>query len=193
MENKTQGNENKIMLVDFNSTMDKMNRGVGNKTQKLYRYRSKFALSKLIVDNGLEDLWRRENPDTSEFTCYDRSSGTRSRIDRVYTDIKSANNTKINHKIITFTYHYNVIMEQLLTDPLPKKKNGKALCHFHNSLLYKSEFCSATKKFLSFLKPKKNNCSSSSGWWEYIKCGFKENARTFSKVLQLKKILKFLG
>ena len=29
--------------------------------------------SKLIVENGLEDLWRRENPDSPEFTCYDRS------------------------------------------------------------------------------------------------------------------------
>ena len=27
---------------------------------------------KLIVDNGLEDPWRRENPDSPEFTCYDR-------------------------------------------------------------------------------------------------------------------------
>ena len=30
-------------------------------------------LSKPIVDNGLEDLWRTENPDSSKFTCYDRS------------------------------------------------------------------------------------------------------------------------
>ena len=29
--------------------------------------------SKLIVENGLEDLWRRENPDSPEFTCYGRS------------------------------------------------------------------------------------------------------------------------
>ena len=48
-----------------------------------------FALSKLIIDNGLEDLWRRENPEISEFTRYDRSSGTRSRIGRVYTDKKN--------------------------------------------------------------------------------------------------------
>ena len=41
MENKCQGNENKILLGDFNSTMDKMDRDGGNKTQRLYRYRSK--------------------------------------------------------------------------------------------------------------------------------------------------------
>ena len=33
---------------------------------------SDYALSKLIVDNELEDLWRRENPDSHVFTRYDR-------------------------------------------------------------------------------------------------------------------------
>ena len=32
-------------------------------------------VSKLIVDNGLEDLWRREYPDSSDFTHYDRIFG----------------------------------------------------------------------------------------------------------------------
>ena len=29
-----------------------------------------------VMDNGLKDLWRRDNPDSPEFICYDRSSGT---------------------------------------------------------------------------------------------------------------------
>ena len=61
MKNKCEGNKNKIILGDFNNTMDKMDRDGGNKTQKLYRCRSNYVLSKLIVDNGLEDLWRSEN------------------------------------------------------------------------------------------------------------------------------------
>ena len=44
-----------------------------NKTQRLNRYYSNYALSKPIVNNGLEDLWRRENPDSPEFSCNDRS------------------------------------------------------------------------------------------------------------------------
>ena len=75
MENKNEGNENKIILGDFNCTMDKMDRDSENKIQRVYRYCSNYALSKLIVDNGLEDLWRRENPDSPLFTCYDRSFG----------------------------------------------------------------------------------------------------------------------
>ena len=70
---KNEGNENKITLGDLNCTMDKIDRDSENKTQRLCRCCSNYALSKLIVDNGLEDLWRRENPDSPEFTCYDRS------------------------------------------------------------------------------------------------------------------------
>ena len=73
MENKNKGNENKIILEDFNCIMDKMDRDCENKTQRLYWCCSSYALSNLILDNGLEDLWRRENPDSPEFTCYDRS------------------------------------------------------------------------------------------------------------------------
>ena len=41
MENKCEGNENKIILGYFNITMDKMDRDGENKTQTLYRCRSK--------------------------------------------------------------------------------------------------------------------------------------------------------
>ena len=50
MENKNEENENKIILGDFNCTMDKMDRYGGNKTQRLYRCCSNYAF---IVDNGL--------------------------------------------------------------------------------------------------------------------------------------------
>ena len=35
MENKNKGNENKVILGDFDCTMDKMERDAGNKTQSL--------------------------------------------------------------------------------------------------------------------------------------------------------------
>ena len=41
--------------------MDKMNRDSENKMQILYRCASNYALSKLILNNMLEDLWKREN------------------------------------------------------------------------------------------------------------------------------------
>ena len=75
MENKNEEHEKKIILGDSNCTMDKMNRDGENKTQILYRCYSNYVVSKLIVDNGLEDLWRRENPDSPEFIHYDRSFG----------------------------------------------------------------------------------------------------------------------
>ena len=51
MESKCEGNESKIILGDFNITMDKMERDGGNKTERLYRYCSKgpgYAGSTLI-------------------------------------------------------------------------------------------------------------------------------------------------
>ena len=106
---KIEGNDNKIILGDFNFAMDKINKEGRNETQRLYRCDSKNALSKLIVDNVFEGLWTRKNPYSSEFTRYDRSSGTRSRIYRVYIDIKIANNTKIYHITVSFADYYNAI------------------------------------------------------------------------------------
>ena len=70
---KNEGNENKIMLGDLNCTVDKIDRNGENKTQRRYRCCSNYALYKLIVDNWIEDLWRREDPYSPEFICYDRS------------------------------------------------------------------------------------------------------------------------
>ena len=55
MQNRNEGNQNKIMLGVLNCTMDKIGGNDENKTQRLYRCCSDYALSKLIVDNGLED------------------------------------------------------------------------------------------------------------------------------------------
>ena len=51
---KNEGNENKIILGNFNCVMDKMERDGRNAT--LYKCHFNYALSKLIVHNGLEDL-----------------------------------------------------------------------------------------------------------------------------------------
>ena len=147
MENKNEGNENKIILGDFNCTMDKMQWDGRNTT--LYKSRFNYALSKLIVGNGLEDLWRRENLGSSEVSRYDRSFGARSRIGRVYTNIKIASNAKINHIIVFFADHYNAIF----IDRFPSKTNfGKDSWYFNNSLLCKPEFSLTIKTFLSLFK-----------------------------------------
>ena len=109
MENKNKGNKSKIKPRDINCIMDKMDRDGENKIQRIYRCHSNYALSKLIVDNGLEDLWARENPDSSKFSRYIRSSDTRPRVDMVYTDNEIASNTKINYIMVSFTNYYNAI------------------------------------------------------------------------------------
>ena len=122
MENENKGNENKIILGDFNFTMDNMDSDRGNETQRFYRCHSNNTQSKLIVDNGLEDLWRRKKTDSSELIRFERSSGTISRTDMVCTSIVIAINTKIIGIMISFSDHYNAIF----IDRLPyKTKFGK--------------------------------------------------------------------
>ena len=91
------------------------NNWLGNASLKVYSLYGKQNQGEWKQDNNwkfqlcFEDLWRRKNPDISGFIHYDRSSDTRSRIDRVYNDKKIANNTKINHKMISFSDHYNAL------------------------------------------------------------------------------------
>ena len=96
--------------------MNQMDSDGGQKTQRLYRCSSNYAPSKLIVNNGIEDLWRKENPGSSEFTHCDRSSGTSSSIDRVFTRIRIANNiiNIINLIMVSSTDHYNTIFLETL-------------------------------------------------------------------------------
>ena len=54
MENKNEGKKSKIILGDFNCSMDKMERDGRDKI--LFKCYFNYALSKLIVDNGLEVL-----------------------------------------------------------------------------------------------------------------------------------------
>ena len=156
-----------------------MDRYSGNKTQRLYRCRSNYALSKLIVNNELKDLWRRENLD-SWVHRYHRSSGTRSRIDRVYTDIEIANNTKINHIMVSFTDLYNAISIDRLHS---KSKVRKDSWYLNNSLCCKPELDFFIKKTTTSL--------------QQVTVGnipnliLKRMLRHFLKIPPLKKILEF--
>ena len=96
-----------------------------------------LIMTKLIMDNELDGLWRRENRDPSESFCYDRSSGTKPRIDRVYIDVKIASSTKIYHIMVCCTDNYNANF----IDRFPLKSEiGKDSWYFNNSILCKPEF-----------------------------------------------------
>ena len=73
IKNKNEANGINLILGDFHCTIDKIDRYGRNKTQRLHRCSSNYALSKFIVDNGLEDLWGKENPHFPDFSRYDGS------------------------------------------------------------------------------------------------------------------------
>ena len=69
MENKSDENENKIILRDFNSTIDKMDKDGRNKTQRFYRCGSNYALSKFwIMGSRIYGKGRTQTPLTSPTT-----------------------------------------------------------------------------------------------------------------------------
>ena len=53
------------------------------------------------------------------------------------------------------------------------------------------KFSSTKNNFLFFIKTHQKKHSAASDLWEYPYSSFQENARTFSKILPLKKILNF--
>ena len=126
-----------------------MDRGAGNKTQKLHRCYSTYSLEKFIENNRLDNVQGRENPVFSEFTHYDRFSCTRSRIDRVTTDRDITHKTKISHITIFFSDYYNTIC--IATVPT-KIKISKDLWNFNNSLSGKPNFPTCTKILIAQLK-----------------------------------------
>ena len=98
-----------------------------------------------------------ENPNSSEFISYNRFSGSRSTIDRVYTDIKIASNTKINHMMVFLTDRYNAIFTDRFT---LKTEIGKDSWYYNNYLLCKLQFF-LTTDFSFYIKNTKHNKSSS--------------------------------
>ena len=157
--------------------MDKTDRDGENKTQKLYMWCSSYALSKLIVDNGLGNLQRRENPGSPQ---------TGSILISML--IQKLHN-KINHIMVSFTDHYNAILSTGSTQKLKLEK-------IHDTLLilfYVSQSSPQLQRLLFFLlKTHKNNHFSANDWWEYTKSYFKQNAKTFSKNSTTQKNILFL-
>ena len=55
MENKSEGNEKKKRLGEFDCTMDKMNREGGNKIQNVFRSTQKVKFAKSISELSTDD------------------------------------------------------------------------------------------------------------------------------------------
>ena len=166
--------------------MNKMDRDGGNETQRLYRSCSNYALSKLITENGLEDLWRKENPDSPDFPRFDRFSDTRSRIDRVYTD-KIANNTNINHIIVSFTDH---TMLFLLKDS-PQKLKLEKIHGTLTILFFVTSSSPHLQRICFFIKTKKATTLQQVSGGYTPNLVLKRMLEHFLKNPSLKKILEF--
>ena len=106
-ENKCERNETKLCLETLIILCIKST-GIAE-TPRPYIFCSNYALPKLIMDNRRKNLWRRSLP-AMEFNRNSRSSGTRYRIDWVYTNVK----TVAIPELITKCYLVLIIIMQFL-------------------------------------------------------------------------------
>ena len=114
---------------------------------------SNYALSKFITDNGLKNLWRKESPDSSGYTHYNRSC-------QQYQD-------ESHHIRLFFTDHYNGIsFDRLLSKSwkILEKVNGILIILFSVKTS-----CIQLQIICFFMKKTKN---SAKDWWEYTNTMF---------------------
>ena len=111
-------------------------------------------------------------------------------IDRAYTDIKTANNTKINHIMLSFTDHYNAISIYRLHS---KTKIGKDLWkRFIKIILYYvGPSYSQLQRLLLLLKIQKATTLQQVSGENTPNIVLKRILRYFLKTAPLKKILQF--
>ena len=102
IQNKTEGNERKIMLGDLNCTMYKIDSVGENKTQTIYRC---LPVTPCLNSSWIIDMrnYRERRTNITRSSSATIGPLPRIEIDRFYTDIKMANNTKINHIMVPFT------------------------------------------------------------------------------------------
>ena len=101
MENKNERNENKIILGDFNCTMDKMDRYGGNKTQNFIDAIPIMSPLWILAWESMEKGKLRIPWVSQVWQVFCQGA----RIYRVYTDAKIPGNTQSNHIMVSFTDH----------------------------------------------------------------------------------------
>ena len=126
----------------------------------------------------------------SEFFRYDRSSGTRSRKDKVLPYIIIAYSTKINHIMVSLNDHYNAISIDRLSS---NTKIGKDSWYFKNSLSCKTDLFSNIKNLVSSSKTQENNQFQKDTGGNTRNLVSKRMLGHFLKTPPLKKMLEIQG
>ena len=94
MENKNEGNENKIILGYFNYTMDKMHRYGGNKTQRLKRWLNINDRFSQCVLSSVYKFFNSESPEyfnETYFPAEPSNINTRSSFQRLQQPLRKSN------------------------------------------------------------------------------------------------------
>ena len=161
---------NLILLGDFNTTLDKLDRISGEN----FDTDVQKELQGILNEFDLEDHWRLQNPKERVYTHYHGRTDTYARLDRAYTTTKIRTDIHIKHNINSFSDHYNsVILKRSNKD----FERGKGYWILNNALLKDSVYCAEIKKLWCSWQEQKR-FESVSEWWEYGK----KYIRDFTKI-----------
>ena len=166
-------NENVIILGDFNSTLNTLDRSTNEIGKE-----AKSELEALIQQFDLEDHWRLQNPNEKLYTHYHGRTDTFARIDRAYTDVRLRPNIKIKHVINSFSDHYNAVLLEKRNHNL---KIGRGYWILNNALLENVDYKNAITQLWHNWKSQKHCFQSVSQWWENGKKHVKDFTKLYTR------------
>ena len=129
-------------------------------------------------DFALVDVWRNLHPGSREFTWFNSSFSSGSRLDKFL----------VSRELLSPVVECNISPRpisdhdfvSLVFDIPTGIKRGPGVWNFNNSLLKDKDFCTTIKKFIDCHLRFLPSFASLQDWWEFLKLSIKEESIAFS-------------
>ena len=169
-----------ILGGDFNCTMmPKLDRRSSHTRREQYDQGSK-QLREIMIQNDMEDIWRRRYPSQKRYTYFKPNSKTASRIDYwLISQALSGSATQISISQAIRTDHAAISLTLRTSDC----ERGPGFWKLNNSVLESDIFDDTFKTFWASWKTSSDLFDSKKRWWELTKVKIKELSIEISKSL----------
>jgi exodeoxyribonuclease III len=179
-----------IVGGDFNCTMnpsqDRRNNTRGTESKKLQHDPGSKEIKILMLENNLEDIWRRRNPSIKRYTYFKPNSKTASRIDYwLISECLDPNVTSVSISQAVRTDHAAINLQFRTSDG----KRGPGFWKLSSEVLESNAFEAAFIAFWNTWKSEIHNFPTKKAWWELTKVKIKDLSIEIAKDLsKLEKI-----
>ena len=175
---------------DFNCTQNSfLDRRHDKKipTHTLNEDRGNKELKSLMMENNLEDVWRRRNPSARRYSYFKANSKIASRIDYwLISETLDSSVLNVTNKAATHTDHYAIIL-RIKTSICER---GKGYWKLSSKLLNTAEFDAMFKALWLSCKRNYIGAASKREWWDKTKSKIKEASIEKAKELSKKTIIE---